>query len=65
MKDLVKIYANMANLDKSDEELSHFNADKELIKLIRYLTEQLNDDITAHVVEEIISEYERLDKWYA
>ena len=65
MGELGSILATMTNLDNTDEEVSHITADDQLIKLIRWLTVVIDDDIISHVVEEIISEYESLNKWYA
>lgn len=65
MEELGLILATMTNLANTDEEVSHITADDQLIKLIRWLTVVIDDDIISHVVEEIISEYESLNKWYA
>ena len=56
---LEELLTKMKNIDNGwDRELSHKEADKILIEVIRTLSKD-------KIVENIIKEYENIPKWYA
>jgi hypothetical protein len=54
----------MKSCKNADEELGHCNADKILCDLVTLLASQMDSEVQQGV-QEVLKEYEDLDKWYA